>query len=248
MARPLPQLRSPGALRGATPGRAVAPTPGATLWVLPAADPPSVAGPCPSSGRAVIPRGRSRGSFSDCEPLEGRHPALPPSGVLRGPSRPCVAVSSWALTQPGASCHRSVLRRQDGAGTSRAPEPVTPGARRGVLSVIEGHGKQNCLTQKSHPSPWPASHRRCTKEHASPGPPSPRPPAVRGPEARVPHADSGLRPRAARPRGEPLDTPLAFPRLGSPCVCTEGGHTYLAGLLRGRRGVVCERSLSPVNC
>lgn len=182
MARPLPQLRSPGALRGATPGRAVAPTPGATLWVLPAADPPSVAGPCPSSGRAVIPRGRSRGSLSDCEPLEGRHPALPPSGVLRGPSRPCVAVSSWALTQPGTSCHRSVLRRQDGAGTSRAPEPVTPGARRGVLSVIEGHGKQNCLTQKSHPSPWPASHRRCTKEHASPGPPSPRPPAVRGPE------------------------------------------------------------------
>lgn len=26
--------------------------------------------------------------------------------------------------------------------------------------MIEGHGQWNCLTQKSHPSPWPAEHHQ----------------------------------------------------------------------------------------
>lgn len=46
--------------------------------------------------------------------------------------------------------------------------PVKLGSRWGVLSVIEGHGQWNCLTQKSHPSPWPAEHHpkpRSTPSH-----------------------------------------------------------------------------------
>lgn len=33
--------------------------------------------------------------------------------------------------------------------------------------MLEGHDQWNCLTQKSHPSPWPAEHRQ-TKEHTWP--------------------------------------------------------------------------------
>lgn len=73
---PLPHLRSPGALRGATPDRAVLPTPGAVPRPLSRAPAPAL--------DAVIPLGQNRGVLSDREPLEGRHPAFHPSAVLKG--------------------------------------------------------------------------------------------------------------------------------------------------------------------